>query len=119
MNIIFGESITQIPDSYTVLELDTLRLAPDNVAVTAYCVIEKIPLQEFPLLDAHKILHNDIMVNYRGQHWEYCEKAITALLGKWNGEVDTFYQELLGRISRYKEAPPAADWDGTYVKSKQ
>ena len=119
MNIIFGASINEIPNSYTVLELDTLRMEPDNIAITAYCVVEKIPLQDFPLVDVYKNLHNNVLINYRKQHWDYCEKAVESLMGKWNGEVDTFYQELLGRISRYKETPPAADWDGTYVKSKQ
>jgi len=45
-------------------------------------VVEKIPLQEFPLIDAHIKLHADVIENYRLQHWDYCEKAIGALLGK-------------------------------------
>jgi hypothetical protein len=114
MHIIFGEAIKEIPNSFTVLELDTI--STNSTVVTAYCVVEKIPLQEFPLIDAHIKLHADVIDNYRNQHWEYCEKAIEALLGKWNGEVDSFYQTLLERIKTFKETPPPADWTGIVTK---
>lgn len=114
MHIIFGDAIKEIPNSFTVLELDTI--STNNNVVTAYCVVEKIPLQEFPLIDAHIKLHADVIDNYRNQHWEYCEKAIDALLGKWNGEVDSFYQTLLERIKTFKEIPPSADWTGIVDK---
>ena len=117
MHIIFGEAIKEIPDSFTVLELDTI-CTNDNT-VTAYCVVEKIPLQEFPLIAAHIKLHADVIENYKKQHWDYCEKAIDALLGKWNGEVDSFYQTLLERIKTFKETPPGADWTGVVVKNNQ
>ena len=54
MNIIFGDAVTEIPDSDTVLELDTFRLVSEGTVKTAYCVIEKLPLQEFANLDAYK-----------------------------------------------------------------
>ena len=117
MHIIFGNAVKEIPDSYTVLELDTVNT--NGTMVTYYCVIEKIPLQEFPLIDAHIKLHTDVMVNYREQHWDYCEKAIDALLGKWNGEVDSFYNTLLERIKNYKVTPPPEGWTGIYVKTQQ
>ena len=117
MNIIFGDSVKQIPNSYTVLELDTLRLLPDNNLVTAYYEKEKIPLNDYPLIEVYVKLHHNILINYRQQHWDYCEKAIDSLMGKWNGDVDTFYQELLHRITQYKQTPPPSDWDGTHVKT--
>ena len=117
MHIIFGDAVKEIPDSYTVLELDTVNT--NGTMVTYYCVIEKIPLQEFPLIDAHIKLHTDVMVNYREQHWDYCETAINALLGKWNGEVDSFYNTLLERIKNYKVTPPPEGWTGIYVKTQQ
>lgn len=117
MHIIFGDAVKEIPDSYTVLELDTIDT--NGTRVTAYCVVEKIPLQEFPLIDAHIKLHADVIENYRLQHWDYCEKAIGALLGKWNGEVDSFYQTLLDRIKTLKESVLPGDWDGAVIKNTQ
>lgn len=115
MHIIFGDAVKEIPDSYTVLELDTFNT--NGNMITAYCVVEKIPLQEFPLIDAHVKLHADVVDNYRKQHWDYCEKAIDALLGKWNGEVDSFYQTLLDRIKTLRESTLPQDWDGSVIKN--
>ena len=116
MNIIFGDSVKQIPDSYTCLELDTFRV-PGSDAMPTWCVVEKIPLNEFPLLDAHKKIHADLIRYYREQQWNYCEQAIQGLMGKWAGELDSFYTDLLQRVMHFKQHPPAADWD--HVRTKE
>jgi hypothetical protein len=115
MNLIFGDAINQVPNSYTTLELDTFRL-PDGTVSVAYCVVEKIPLTEFDKLDAYKKIHADLLTNYRAKAWTYCEHAIEGLMGKWNGELDTFYADLLLRVMSYQQNPPPADWDGLLVK---
>jgi hypothetical protein len=117
MYIIFGDTAAQIPDSHTVLELDTVRRPPENIPVTAYCVIDKIPLQEFPIAEANKKLHKELMQHYRAQEWDQCGQAIQVLLGKWNGELDSFYTDLDRRVEQYRSSPPAPDWDGTYIKT--
>lgn len=116
MHIIFGDSVTELPDTFTILELDTFKVSTSDEVVTAYCVVEKIPLTEFPLLEAHKKVHEDLIKAYRGQHWNYCEQAIGSLTGKWNGELDTFYSSLLERIQDLKETTLPEDWDGVLVK---
>jgi hypothetical protein len=117
MNIIFGDTAKQIPNGYTVLELDTVRRPPDNIPVTAYCVVERIPLQEFPIAEANKKLHGELLQHYRAREWDQCGQAIQVLLGKWNGELDSFYVILSQRVEQYRSNPPPTDWDGTYVKS--
>ena len=115
MNIIFGDSIKDIPDSYTVLELDTFK-TPNGARSVAYCVVEKIPLAEFSKLDAYQKVHADLIENYRRCEWTYCEHAIEGLMGKWNGELDSFYVDLLQRVLNYKQTPPAEDWDFALIK---
>jgi hypothetical protein len=111
MNIIFGDAIKEIPDSFTILELDTFRM-PNQEVRTAYCVVEIIPLSEFATLDDYKKIHADLIKFYREQQWNYCEHAIEGLMGRWNGELDTFYTNLLSRVMHLKENPPSDDWDG-------
>ena len=112
MNIIFGEALETIPDNYVVLELDTFVLPPDRKVATAYCVIEKVALQDFPVLESYKKVHTDLIQAYRDQNWEYCEHAIKGLLGRWNGEADTFYNNLLTRVQEFKSNPPGDYWTG-------
>ena len=116
MHIIFGSTIKEIPNSFTVLELDTFRMVKENRTDTAYCVVEKIPLTEFTMLDAYKKIHADLVRYYRQRQWEYCENAIEGLMGKWNGELDTFYTDLLARVIKFKQNEPPADWDGTLLR---
>jgi hypothetical protein len=116
MHIIFGSTIEEIPNSFTVLELDTFRMVKENRTDTAYCVVEKIPLTEFVTLDAYKKIHADLVRYYKQRQWEYCENAIEGLMGRWNGELDTFYTDLLRRVIGYKENEPPADWDGTLLR---
>ena len=114
MHIIFGDAVKEIPEGLTILELDTLR-TPEGANKTYYCVVEQIPLAEFPLLEAHKKIHADLLKYYKKREWTYCKHAIEGLMGKWNGEVDTFYSNLLGRVLEYKETPPDDTWDGAVL----
>jgi hypothetical protein len=112
MNIIFGDALDTLPDNYTVLELDTFVLPPDNAKVTSYCVVEKIPLSDFPLMEAFLKVHADMLQAYRDQNWDYCLHAINRLTGRWNGELDSFYANLLQRVEQYQDNPPGDDYTG-------
>ena len=112
MNIIFGDALETLPDNYTVLELDTFVFPPDSQKRTSYCVVEKVPLTDFPLMEAYIKVHADMMQAYRDQNWEYCLHAIKGLTGRWNGELDSFYSNLLQRVEKYTATPPGDRWTG-------
>lgn len=111
MNIIFGTPNADILEKYTVLELDTFRM-PDNQVHTSYCVVEKIPLEEFIIAEPLKKLHAELIQYYRQRHWDYCLQAIEGLTGRWNRELDTFYETLAERIKQFQDTPPPESWDG-------
>lgn len=112
MNIIFGDALNHVPNNYTVLELDTFRLPPDGALRTSYCVVDTVPLTDFPMMEALVKVHTDMMQAYRDQNWDYCEHAIAGLTGKWNGELDSFYNNLYQRVVDFKVNPPTANWTG-------
>lgn len=114
MNIIYGHQRHLVPDSYTVLELDTFQTA-QGAKETAYCVIENVPLQDFPVLDAYVKAHHDLMQAWRDQNWEYCTSAIAGLMGRWNGELDSFYLDLATRVETHSSQDPVPDWTGIRV----
>lgn len=117
MNIIIdAEQIESYREKYTVLELDTIKILPENRQVTAYCVVETIPLEELPQVESKRNLHQSLMTNYRKRDWNFCEQAIEHLIGAWNHELDSFYTDILGRIAKYKEQDPGDSWDGTIEK---
>lgn len=116
MNIIFGNAVNLVSHNYTKLELDTIQLSSTGESITAYGVIESIPMAEFPRVESNARNHAMLMKQYRMQNWGYCEQAINALMGAWNGELDSFYSNLMTRIEKFKESPPPADWDGRIIK---
>jgi len=117
MNIIFGESLAAMPDKYTILELDQLRLPPEGKVVTSYCVVERVPLEEIPLIEAHRQLHQDCITAYRQQNWQVCEQALESLQGRWNGELDSFYTHLAQRVAELKTQQLDSDWSGIVDKT--
>ena len=117
MNIILGrENVEQAQEKYTVLELDTLIINGAADPVTAYCLIEQVPIDQIAGIDQFRDLHNNLMKNYRLRNWKFCEDAIEHLRGKWGGELDSFYLELYQRIQILKEQTLEDSWAGTIIK---
>jgi hypothetical protein len=99
MDIIFGrENAEKLREKYTVLDLETVE--KDGVSLEVFCLIsaDKIGLTDLPQLGAWVKLHNDFLNGYHTQQYDYCRQCIEHLTGKFGGEVDTFYEEILKRI---------------------
>ena len=119
MNIILGrENVEQAQEKYTVLELDTLIINGAADPVTAYCLIEQVPIDQIAGIDQFRDLHNNLMKNYRLQNWKFCEDAIEHLRGKWGGELDSFYTEIGQRISQLRQQVLDDDWCGIIDKTR-
>ena len=111
MNIIFGrEQAASLDSKYTVLELDTIRFGVDSDIVTAFCIVENVPILDMPKVEKMKELHANLMIEYRKQNWNYCEQALEHLVGRWNHEVDTFYDNINKRINECKEQELNDNW---------
>jgi hypothetical protein len=101
MDIIFGrENAERLREKYTVLDLETVER--DGVSLEVFCLIpaDKIGLTDLPQLDNWTKLHNDFLNGYHTQQYDYCRQCIEHLTGKFGGEVDTFYEEILSRINK-------------------
>jgi hypothetical protein len=113
--------IAELKTKYTILELDTLRFPDSDATQTAWCLIstDNITLQDLPELGRYQELHNNMMRNYKLKNWKYCEDAIEHLLGRWNGELDSFYNALTDRLTTLKKQEPGLEWDSTIIKYPQ
>ena len=99
MNIIFGrENAEKLREKYTVLDLE--KLVVEGKEVEVFCLIpaEKIALPDLPQLEQWIKLHDDFLNGYHTQQWNYCRQCIEYLMGKFGGELDSFYEEILKRI---------------------
>ena len=99
MDIIFGrENAEKLREKYTVLDLE--KLVVEDKELEVFCLIpaDKIAIQDLPQLENWTKLHHDFLHGYNTQQWNYCRQCIEHLMGKFGGEVDTFYEEILKRI---------------------
>lgn len=115
MHIILGDQITEeIKDKYIVLELDHFQITGRDHAVSAYCLVENVPIAELPQADQFRDLHANLIRNYRLGHWKFCEDALEHLIGRWNGEVDSFYHDLSDRVAALrKDHTDPKNWNPT------
>jgi hypothetical protein len=109
MNIIFKENSEAIGKKYVVLDLDTFSI-PDGSIHTVCCVVENIPITELSETENLKALHASLIESYGQRRWNQCEQAIEQLVGKWGGEVDSFYKELQTRIALLKTMTLSDNW---------
>jgi len=111
MNIIFGtEQAEKLRERFTVLELDTFLFGTNGPKITAYCVVEGIPMDKLPLVESWQGLHEALIKNYQQRDWAYCQTLIEQLKDAWNSEMLSFYDEINRRIVRLIEENPGEEW---------
>ena len=99
MDIIFGkENAEKLREQYTVLELETIDVEGQPLEVFCLVTAEHIGIAEMPNLAQWTKLHKDFLHGYHTEQYEYCRECIEHLMGKFGGELDTFYEEILRRI---------------------
>lgn len=116
MNIIFGsENAEKILEKYTVLELDTFKFPDQEDDVVAYCVVDSIPLEELAQSALNLETHGKMIEAFKTQNWNLCLDLIDTLQGLWNGDVDTYYDDVRERVQGYVKNPPD-NWTHVIIK---
>jgi hypothetical protein len=104
MNIIFGrKNAEKLREKYTVLDLETV--IKDGNSMEVFCLIpaDKMSLPDLPQIEGWIKLHNDFLAGYHNKHYEFCKQCVEHLMGKFGGELDTFYEEIIRRINEEHE----------------
>ena len=99
MQIIFGkDNADQLREKYTVLELETFDV--QGKMLQAYCVVpaEVIAMGEITQIETATKLHHEYVVGLKKNDYELCKFLASYLVGKWGGELDSFYELTLERI---------------------
>jgi hypothetical protein len=99
MNIIFHRAAAEeLAKRYLVLDLETVDI--NGTPTECFCVVpgDSLGLADMPLLEHHRRLHQQMTKELAAKNYAYCTEAIGHLMGKFGGELDTFYQVVLDRI---------------------
>jgi hypothetical protein len=100
MHIVLTQAVAdELRAKYTVLELDTMP-HPDG-PVPAFCVLpmEKIAM-EMSSLDQNVSMHEQLIDAIKTNNTKLANDLCDVLLGKFGGDLDTFYNEIKSRIEQ-------------------
>jgi hypothetical protein len=98
MQIIWNEEAAKrLQSNQTVLELETFSVGDQTI--TAYCVVpaEQV-LPDITHLDNIKELHQAFIDAFNNKNYQLCQDLAPELIGRFGGELDTFYQEILNKL---------------------
>ena len=99
MQIIWNqEAAERLKSNQTVLELETFAVGDQTI--TAHCVVpaEQV-FPEITRLDNIKELHQAFIDAFNNKNYQLCQDLAPELIGRFAGELDTFYQEILNKIN--------------------
>ena len=100
MQMIFNRTLAEeLANRYIVLELEP-HIVQDSVLET-FCVVEgeKIPLTEVTMLEHWKKLHKEFVQANKDKNGKLCRDLAEHLIGKFGGEVDSFYEIVVSRYT--------------------
>jgi predicted amidophosphoribosyltransferase len=99
MQIIWNqEAADRLKNSHTVLELETFEVR--GSPITTYCVLsaDQIPLEELLMLGNYIELHAGFVKAMKENDYKLCKDISEHLLGKFSGELDSFYEIILEKL---------------------
>ena len=100
MYIIFGQdAYNKLKENYTLLEVESV--IRDATIIPAYCVVPagQISLEELGELEDKKAQHAELLSALRNGETQRCIEIATKLRGSFGRELDSFYDEILSRLS--------------------
>jgi hypothetical protein len=99
VNIIFNrKSAEELAERYIVLELETFDV--EGQKLECFCIVpgDRIPANELPAIDRYTKLHQTLVEHIKQKNYTPCEELIGHLVGRFGGELDSFYQIILERV---------------------
>jgi adenylate cyclase len=112
--IIIGEATYKAAPEFAAIEIDLLAVRG-----------KKEPTRVFALLGDHAMaqseafkdlcqLHEQFLAAYRAQAWDAAQDLAAQCSAAWPG-LHELYDVFVGRIARFRAAPPGANWAGVHV----
>ena len=100
MNVIFNKRAAEkLNETYTLLPLPPITQTEGDKTITVEPQVvldmQTIPLQEISSLEQWTSLHKKVVENHIKKDYNFCKQAIEHLMGKFKGELDSYYTHVL------------------------
>jgi adenylate cyclase len=113
--IVLGPITTErVGDEYFTIPLDCIAVKGKKEGVDISTVFYNPPESKSAEWLHHRQLHNMMLDYYRKQDWKKAEALVETLKGKFDGQMDHYYELWIERIAEMKSAGLPSDWDGVF-----
>jgi adenylate cyclase len=113
VKIVLGSlTAEQVKDEYFVLPLDCIAVKGKKEGVDIFTVLGRIDELNIPANDTQ--MHIAMLDLYRQQKFDTAIKFCKDLMGRFNREMDHYYEAWIERCEEMKNARLPKDWDGVY-----
>ena len=105
----------RVGTDYFTLELDCIAVKGKKEGVNIFTVFYNPSTPaEMNEWSHNKEVHDLMLEYYRRQQWDKAIALIETLTGKFNGQMDHYYELWLERIEEMRSANLSSDWDGVF-----
>ena len=108
----------QVQDRIFTLELDNIAVKGKTVGLRIYAPLILYPGSHGDYEMARQT-HNEMLQEYRAQHFETALEMCDYLIGEFDGQMDHYYEIWKDRCREMKLRKLPQDWDGVYVATSK
>ena len=104
----------RVSDEYFTIPLDCIAVKGKKEGVNISTVFYNPPENKMAEWLHNRQLHNLMLDYYRKQDWKKAEALVETLKGKFDGQMDHYYELWIERIEEMRTAGLPSDWDGVF-----
>jgi len=104
----------RVGDEYFTLPLDCIAVKGKKEGVNISTVFYNPPHEQKVFWEHDREVHDLMLEYYRKQEWSKASALVEALKGKFDGQMDQYYDLWQERIEEMKNAGLPEDWDGVF-----
>jgi adenylate cyclase len=118
--IIISESTEQrVSDIYFTIPLDCIAVKGKTVGVNIFTVFYMPDDSVAVAWNNARDKHNGMLEYYRAQRWDDAIELCNELMGRFDSNMDHYYEKWIDRIADMRSRELPSDWDGTYVATSK
>jgi adenylate cyclase len=116
VRILMGEELAERLPAFATVEVDRVRVVGREKPATVHALLGDEAFAVSPAFVAFAVRHSEALQAYRDRRWDEAERAFARNEASAAGfGLATLYARYRDSIARFRQRPPAEDWEGITV----
>jgi adenylate cyclase len=105
-------------DDFFFLKVDDLQVKGKSVGLSIYTVLDD-PGKDLAQYNQSREIHDLMHTNYQAQDFKKARKLCALLKGKFDGQIDGYYDMWIERCEYMQTQDLPKDWNGVFIASSK